>query len=232
MPRKSAPPLVLDQHTDGPPSIQREVITTTDGVVLRELTVERVEWDDPADKTGRTKRGARFGARKVRGFRRVWTIDVLHRGSPNEVTKAHVAAAERLVNDHQVREGAVLSSGSGSGVLGVVDVRVQAALRYEAAMAAVGEQGRFVLFRAAALNWTVLALAEALGITRDRAHGRLQAALDLLREHYDAGKKRAAHTPPRAPSEPIPIEVTDLPAERSGRWTRPQSRDGSRPAKI
>lgn len=221
MPRKP-PPLILDQHDDGPPLIQRKAVIGRDGAMLRDVMVERVEWDDPADTTGRTKKGRRFGSRPIRGFRRVWTIDVLHRGSPNEITEAHVASAERLVTDHQRREGAtVLRSGSGSSEMGPVDVRVQAGLHYDEAMAALTEQGRFVLFRAAILNWTVVQLAAKMEISRDRVHGRLQATLEDLREHYDAGKKRK---PRDVPLEPVAAEVeiveAGLPAERIGRWDR------------
>ena len=219
---KVAPPLILDQNEDGPPAIQRKRIIAADGTVLREETVFRSEWDDPADTSARTKKGARFGARAIRGFRRVWTIDVLHRGSPNEITAAHVAAAERLVTDHQRREGAVvMRSGSGASELGAIDVRVQAGIHYEAAMAALTEQGRFVVLRVAILNWTIVKLAEKLKINRDRAHGRVQAALDDLREHYDAGKKRK---PREAPLETVAEAETvadeGLPVERIGRWDR------------
>lgn len=222
---KPREPLVLDQHNDGPPEIQRVAVVTLDGEIIRDALVQREDRRDPTDETARFKK---TGARMIRGWRRVWTIDALHKSSPLEITEAHVKAAERLVADHQRREG-VVSGGrpsNGESDMGPIDVRVAAAIRYEEAMEAVGPYGKGILIRVAVANWTVTKLAERMGINRNRAFGRLTAALERLREHYDAGKKRKPRSPALAPVVAVPMlepEVTGLPAERSGRWDRKKS---------
>ena len=59
-------------------------------------------------------------------------------------------------------------------------------------MAALGEQAGFVVLAVAVGNWTIVELAKHLGIQRHRAHGRLAAGLERLREHY---------WPPREPAD-------------------------------
>lgn len=218
-------PLVLDQHADGPPAIQRIDIIAVGGLVIRDAIVERVEWKDPDDESARFKK---TGARTIRGWKRVWTIDVLHNKPNPKVTEAHVKAATRMVDDHQRREG-VVSGGRATGSdtdMGPIDVRVAAAIRYEEAIEFVGASGAAILIRAVVLNWTLAKLAERSGETSDTALGRLLAALDRLVEHYDGGKRRRApgHVPAApAPASEMEPEDTGLPAERSGRW-----RDGKR----
>jgi len=218
-------PLVLDQHNDGPPQIQRVAILAVGGLIIRDAMVEQADRPDMEDPNASVRKKT---VRMIRGWRRVWTIDTLHKTSPNEITEAHVAAAERLVGDHQRREGAITTGGrSGDGKMGPIDVRVAAGIEYDAALVAVGQQGAGILFRAAILNWTVTTLATKLDISRDRAFGRLQAALERLREHYDAGKKRKSSERTTMPSlavEPArEPEDTGLPVERSGRWDRKPS---------
>jgi hypothetical protein len=212
--------VVLDQHTDGPPQVQRVAVIGIGGLIIRDAIVEPVEWKDPDDAAARFKK---TGARTIRGWKRVWTIDVLHRKPNSEVSEAHVKAATRLVDDHQRREG-VVSGGRASGSdtdMGPIDVRVAAGIRYEAAMEFVGVSGASILFRVVILNWTLAKLAERIGSTSDRTLGRLMAVLDRLVEHYDSGKRKRPHAPsqaaPDAPPEPEP-EATGLPMERSGRW--------------
>lgn len=228
--KSTEPPLVLDQHRDGPPRIQRNAIVTNDGVVIREAMVEQIEWPDPTDMSARLRRatvpGARVEAKKVTGYKRVWTIDTLHRSSPAEITDDLVKAATRFVDDHQRREGALVGGwASSSGDLDPVDVRVAAGIRYDEAAAAMGLHGSYVVYHVAILNWTITALALHLGINRDRSFGHLQSALERLREHYDQGKrKRTKHTPVR-PSAPLPEpKDTGLPPDRSGRWDRKPAR--------
>lgn len=222
----SGQPLVLDQHSDGPPSVQRGVVADADGLIIRDPMVERVEWPDPDDMSARLRRaekpGDRVTAKKIRGWQRVWTISTLHKTLPDEITEEHVRAATRLVNDHQQREGANTGgSASGSGDAGPEDIRVAAGIRYDEATATVGDQGSYLLFHIAILNWSLTRTALHIGVDRNRTLGRLQGALERLREHYDNGKKRKTR-PSMSPTvtQPTEPENTGLPPDRSGRWDR------------
>ena len=93
----------------------------------------RAEWDDP-DDTGRRNS---THARAVHGFRRADPILALHRRSPNEFTRQHVQACERLRDDHEIGQGVNLGLGSGGG-LGPADAQMDAMARYRAAVRALG----------------------------------------------------------------------------------------------
>lgn len=205
-----------DDPMDGPPSIQRQQIVDALGAVIREPTVTRDDRPDLDDPNATIRRKA---VRRVQGWRRVWTIDSLHRICPSEITEHHVAAASRFVDDHQRREGAIVSRGNGGSDMGPEDVRVAAAINCEAARAAIGTSAYWYVFRACVLNWTVTDLALKADTRRDKVHGHLAAGLERLREHYDDMRPRRTFVPIAAPPAPDPPD-TGLPAERSGRWKR------------
>ena len=174
---------------DGPSELTRAaVLCSACEQVLRPHLVEAAEWSDPADMSTR----ARYhGAKRIQGWRRVWSIQTLHDGSPREVTRQHLRAATRLLSDYELGvEGAQhgrnmerVDEGPRIGT-DVPGARLDALRRHRLAMAALGEQAGFVVLAVAVGNWTIVELAKHLGIQRHRAHGRLAAGLERLREHY------------------------------------------------
>ena len=164
------------------------------------------------------------------GFRRVWTIDVMHASCPREVTKAHVAAARRLLNDCEI---GVWGASQGGANLDRVDSaspdglnpwspQLVALRRFEEAMASLRSASRLTIQRVVIENWTITRLAERLGIHRHRAHGRIWAGLEDLREHY-APQREAMPVPGVgevvAASEDL--DAMPLPQDRIGRWRAP-----------
>lgn len=85
---------------DGPSELTRAaVLCSACEQVLRPHLVEAAEWSDPADMSTR----ARYhGAKRIQGWRRVWSIQTLHDGSPREVTRQHLRAATRLLSDYEL----------------------------------------------------------------------------------------------------------------------------------
>ncbi len=208
-------PTHVDFVPDGPPDAQRQAVVQGE-CVLRDAIVAPAEWRDPADSSTQARH---HGARKVQGWRRVWTIQVLHDGSPREITSAHVRAAERLLGDYELGVDGATQGGmandkvDGGGGGGISGARLDALRRYREAMGALGSQGALIVTLVVVDNWNVSRLAGALGIGRDRAFGRLQAGLERLREHYWPPRENAA------------VQVSeDALAEdgefRAGRWRK------------
>lgn len=214
---------------DGPPSIQRGSIKAADGSEIRAPLVAETEWKDPTDTSAHARH---HGARTVRGWRRVWQMDVLHNSSPNEISLSHVKAAERLLGDFEVGvEGASRADKTADRVdhtadYGVSSHRLEALERYQTALAALGRQASHIVFLVVITNWTITSLAEALGISRDRAFGRLQAGLERLREHYHPPRPNPNPGPQIEPRAMLDPGVTDIAQNRLGRWRGTQ---GHRP---
>lgn len=209
--------LVLDQHRDGPPSVQRLAIVDADGVIIRDPTAIKAEWRDPADTQAMTKTAGKIGAKYISGWRRVWTIDSLAKSSPAEFTEPLVKAATRFLNDWEQRSGAAQSGGlngrvdGGADGPGRVDAQIEAGKRVDAAKVAVGGNAFIVLGMAVVENWKLTRIAEVHGITRDKASALVWAALLRLREHYD-GQRRVPVREVEVASGP------DVASERLGRW--------------
>ena len=228
MKRRHQQPPALPDHEGQPPAVQREPVTAG-ATVLREPLVQRADWADPDDASAQAR--LRSGARRVQGWRRIWSIDALHEGSPREITKAHVGAAQKLLGDYEIGiEGASPDGGRLERVDGAVheglhpwSARIRAAQRYREAVQALGEQAAFIVTLVVIDNWTMVRLSQALGTTRDRAFGRLQAGLERLREHYQPPRQNAAAGPAAEHEEAVlDPGISDLPPERLGRWERPQ----------
>jgi len=223
---------VLD--ADGPPDVQRAAIVEqrrrnpgepSEPIEHRAAMVEPAQWKDPAD-TGTAAR--MYGSRTVQGWRRVSTIKSLHETSGREITAAHVKAAERLLGDYEIGiEGAVQSGtpservdgGSSAGISGA---RLDAMKRYRQAMEAIGATAALIVCKVVLDNWTVTELAAALGIHRDRAHGRLQAGLERLREHYWPPQQNPVLQAATVAESVADPGVADIPQERMGRWKAPR----------
>ena len=207
--------VLIDENL--PPAHMREPVLrgkddTRGEDVLREAVVEATDWKDPDDTDSARARG--HGARSIHGWRSVRTIDVLHRHSPREITAAHVKAAGRLLSDYEIGiEGASNGrsydrvDGAASG--GISGIRLDALRRYREAMDVCGVEGARVLGWVVIDNLSVAKIADKLGLHRDRAHGRLYAALERLREHY---------WPPRRDVGVQPLVGVYEGDERVGRW--------------
>ena len=185
---------------------------------LRPALVEEATWRDPTDTTTAMARAR--GAKPINGWRRVWTIAALHRSAPREITAAHVKAAERLLGDYELGVEMV-SGGKGYdrvdcvGPGSISDDRIDALARYQSALAAVGNSGASVLRWVVIDNRTVSWLGDKLGIHRHRAHGRLYAAIERLREHYWPPRRDAA---PQPVYEPVLADAGLMAEDREGRW--------------
>lgn len=180
---------ITPDHHEGPPAIQRIVIATSDGEIIRDPMVAKTEWRDPDD----LRPGNREGARKIGGWKKVWTIDTLHKTSPDQITKPIVAAATRLLDDMQTRAGVRGAGelrnrvdGAAGSAIAVEDVKLRAGDRVEAAWAAIGYQNRMLLEAVVVENWTLTKLSANFHVkNRDRVFGLVLGALTMLREHYD-----------------------------------------------
>lgn len=155
----------------------------------------RAEWDEPKE-TGRVEnylRGGKSYVRQVQGFRRADPILALHRRSPNEFTRQHVQAAERLRDDHEIGQGVNLGLGSGGG-LGPADAQLDAMARYRAAVQALGPR-LWAIVDPVVIHWqTVAWWAEKFGRSEHKAAGYLIAALDALHDHYNPPVKNRVDT--------------------------------------
>ena len=155
--------------------------------LIRSSIASEVERIDPED----LRPNNRDGARKIMGWKRTWVIDRMHVKSPSNVTQKHVDAATRLLTDHEMRGGArpplpvdrVNGTGDGEKIL---TRAVMAGIRVERAKLALGDTAYSFLFRTVVLNWTLDDLAAWLRLNPSVATGRVQAALERLREHYQS----------------------------------------------
>jgi DNA-directed RNA polymerase specialized sigma24 family protein len=218
-------PLVLDQHQDGPPTIQRGAVETSLGVVLRDSLVTRTEWRDPDDAQAHLRRadrpGGRDGAKMIRGYKRTWTIDRLHVTCPSDVTEKHVKAATRWLNDFEKSQGYASGGkirervdGESEPAVDALHMRFQAADRFRDAILALGETATQVLLMAVIDNRPLEYIAGIMGINSQKTSGRVCAALDRLLEHYRPPTRRELDRGKELPS----AVVGGLPAERFGRW--------------
>ena len=230
---RTANPTALPPELDGPPAgkgydmrapVLRGPGDDRGNPELRAAVVEAAEWRDPADIDSARARG--HGARPIHGWRRVWTIASLHVSCPREITAAHVRAAERLLGDYERGEAMIGGGGANldrvdcPGPGAISDERIDACERYREAMGAVGVAGAAILRWVVVDNWTVSRLGVQLGLHRDRAHGRLYAALERLREHYWPPRADRAIEAPTDVLEPVAgvVGLEGLAAERLGRW--------------
>lgn len=148
-----------------------------------------------AQRTGTATRGPRTERDGVRGYRVECALDRMHRDHPREVTTAHVAAGNRFLRDYEVGVmGARLSSRqqervSGGSAPDVPQSRLDAIRRYHDAVASMGRQASDVLDAVVIHGAAVATVARDLGTTPHRAMGRVVAALERLREHYDAAPR-------------------------------------------
>lgn len=212
MAKRKQPTKPILSVTDTAPTIQFRSITTPDGEILREPLVENAEWKDPADDEAYARR---HGAKVIQGQRAVWQVARLARTSPNEITPAHVKAAERFLNDWNVRNGSLrsqLGTTIGGGDSPIVNAAVRAGISMDAAEAVLGYTATRILTIVVVLNGRIDDLAREMRMGRDRAFGRFAAALERLREHYQPPAKARPYVQPPAP------DVGDIPAERLGRW--------------
>ena len=168
-------------------------------------TAVRAHWDDPTD-TGRTENYLRRGqayVRQVHGYRRADPILALHRRNPEEVTKLHVQAAERLRDDMEIGAGISTGGKGGGGDVGPTDAMIDAAARFRAACDAVGRSMCTILLPVVLDGWTVKQWTEARpkrdrdgkvvvrngkpvpSLSEERASGYLLAALARLHDHYN-----------------------------------------------
>ena len=192
------------------PAAQRKPALGPDGCVLREPVATP---DSPRH-----------------GFRRVWTIDLLHDASPREFTKAIVATATRLLNDYEIGEvgakqgGANFDRVDGSVADGMNPWSPQlvSLRRYQEAMAVLGWAGGLIVKRAVILNWSLTQLALHMNSTRDNARGALRIMLERLREHYYPPRQDApARGATEAVEAPADMDGLSLPQDRVGRWRVP-----------
>lgn len=189
----------------------------------RPARVEPSEWRDPEDAAALT-RGAdgKRRARTVKGFRVADPILHLHRRSPGEVTERHWMSSCKLRDDYEAHLGA--SGGRDPGrIIGEpsyepATFQIDAIGRVRDAFLAVGPTLWGVLLPVVIHGYTVARLAEARGTSAHRMQGYLVAALDRLADHYYPPKERATIVPQRVDDG----MVDGLPAERVGRWTRPE----------
>jgi len=207
---------MIKMEDDGPPDIQHAQIDC-DGIIIRESKVTRAEWRDPDDPLAHIRRsetpGGRGGAKTVHGYKRTWTIDLLHKTTPGDVTKKHVWAASRWLNDYELSMGCTPGArirervdGETESTLGSMDMRLRAADRFNEASDAVGRSGVMVLKLVIIDNMSLARVASVLGTSSHKASGRVCAALDRLVEHYNPPQVRVAQPPP------------DIVLERMGRW--------------
>jgi DNA-directed RNA polymerase specialized sigma24 family protein len=222
--------LVLD--ADGPPNVQRVAHveqrpvpgrpgdTTT---AVYEQRIRHAEWRDPEDTSVQARH---HGARNIAGWRRIDVIAALHASSPREITQAHLAAANRLRRDHEIGVlGAKLGRRQNEPVDGgatadLTTAQLDALRRFRQAMAAVGgpnSQSATLLVWVVLDNWNITDLSADSGVSRDRMHGRLQAALEQLKDHYmpPAPPRRGREGSPAASGD---LDGVTLPADRLGRW--------------
>lgn len=180
-----------------PPLVVTQDIVAHDGALLRPALVERAEWADPDDLDPTNMATARRKqARRIDGFRRVSVIANLHARSPREITRQHLAAAERLTRHFEVGcEGA-----KGAGGRGGADdsepgwptrQRIFALTRYREAIQALGPRLAALVCAVVLANTPINQLARRIGISPDRTQGRLAAAMDRLCDHYWPDDKRS-----------------------------------------
>ncbi len=232
--REALAALVVLNGIDGPPDIltqERSESRPTPGAPgLSEIVTYRaavvsddVPWKDPTDMSARARS---HGAREIKGWRRVWTIAVLHASCPREITEAHVKAAEKLLADYEfgvegASNGRTYDRVDGASSGGISGDRLDAVRRYREALAVCGTEGGMVLGWVVIHNWTVTRLAAQLGLHRDRAHGRLYAGLERLREHYWPHRSTRASGPVHEPvAVLVDLDSSGLAEDRMGRWRR------------
>jgi hypothetical protein len=182
--------------------------------------IEPAEWADPDDHDARTRdpgKPGRYRARRVQGYRRVWTIESMYRRG--ELTAEHLAAAKRFLRDIEQGDGVKLSGPmervDRSGTPPDVPAqRMEALARSRLTYAALGPTAAEIVRRVVVDNFNITALAQWLGVIHHRAHGKLTAGLDRLVEHYQLIQKR--REPPVSPR--IVDNDTVLGQDRLGRW--------------
>ena len=152
--------------------------------VIREAIVQRAHWDDPADQNERSKT-----ARQVHHVRRVDPLLVLQ-GRGDVVTDRHIHAAERYRDDFEIASGARPGyergeTRSSSNPGGPTEAQMGALARYRAATSSVSEKQARILAAVVLRGQDVTAYARGAEISRHRAMGHLEAALDGLVDFYE-----------------------------------------------
>lgn len=148
-------------------------------------------WPDPDDHDP-----LRREPRRVDGQVRHSVLLALHRRSPTEVTDRHMAAALRLILDHEASQSGQRVTADYEGVGGQsspmpgkpADRALDALGRLRDAQAWLGELydpiGRIVI-----QNWPVARWAGGVGCNESVAKGYLIAALTVLADYYDRMQK-------------------------------------------
>lgn len=198
-----------------PPVIVIAPVLAADGTVLRDALAAKAEWRDPEDDNPLAR-----APKRISGYRRVWTIDVLARERPREMTAQLVRAANRLLSDYEIGvEGAStrVAAGriDGSDTTGLSDARMQALRAYREATAAIGLAAYPVMMGIVIRNLSLAEAARRTGTNPQVLSGRLLAGLERLAEHYWPPEQRVEVVP----LPPLGIDAeTALPEARVGRW--------------
>ena len=181
--------LLIDDRQDRPvPTIRTQEIKDHKGKDLRDPTVEKATWRDPADTSPN-----RRDAKEVDGYRVAESLVVLKRWGGAEITDLHIKAGRRLMRDYELGEvGArpgwerpeVGGGGFGSGD-GPTVQRLNALRAFRAAKASVPPSQWPVIETVVIGNTPVKQYAEKRQMRTRAAIGYLVAALDCLVDHYD-----------------------------------------------
>ena len=159
------------------------------------------------------------------GYRRADPIARMHAKAPSMVTRAHIAAARKFSEDYEIGDlGASLGGGSmeyvdGGGATGdVSEQRLDAMARYRDACDAVGPSMRTALQLLILHRWSLVDIAELLGMGEQRASGWVCAGLDRLADFYFPDRSTRLMEVER--TLVVDPAITDLPQDRLGRFAR------------
>ena len=181
--------LLIDDRQDRPvPTVRTQEIKDHKGKVLRDPTVEKATWRDPADTSPN-----RRDAKEVDGYRVAELLVVLKRWGGAEITDLHIKAGRRLMRDYELGEVGARPGwerpevGSGGFVSsdGPTVQRLNALRAFRAAKASVPPSQWPVIETVVIGNTPVKQYAEKRQMRTRAAIGYLVAALDCLVDHYD-----------------------------------------------
>ena len=204
-----------------PPDVVASPVFAAEGaVVIRPALVQRAEWTDPSDMTGKHRdRDGRLRAKTVYGWRRVSTLFNLHQRSPSDVTARHLLAAAQLTRDFEVgKHGARAGGGIGSpDGAPIVTSQIRASIAFDAACAAMTGRLSDAVVSVVIGNLTIEAVARVLGISVRQTRKRLIDGLDALVEHYTPPTKARPRISVAQEAGLVDPDVLDIPQDRLGR---------------
>ena len=215
---KAAAPRNTLPDLSGPPDIVLVPVLDASGQVLREPLAVTAEWADPDDL-------GRYGkhARRVKGTRRVWLPDTLHKRSPADMTAEMLKACDRLLSDYELGvEGARRGGGAASvrvdcsTIPGAEDGRLNAMRDYRAAQDVLPSPTNLIVIWGVVSGGgterrplTLEQIAERIGGGVAASRRRFLDGCRLLADHYWPAAQRATIAPVKTPAEG---------ADREGRW--------------